>query len=141
MLGPVSLLNPISPIGDAFELPIAIAGLVIAAASVWLAFSAVRALGRQWGFAARLVEGHRLVTKGPYRFVRHPVYISLLGMMIATGIVDAHWINLPFGIAIFLTGTMIRVGTEEKLLKEAFGAEFEAYARRVPAIIPGLHWD
>src|SRR4051812_37914077 len=49
-----------------------IAGLFGVAA--WtLLVTAQRALGRQWSVGARLLEGHRLVTNGPYRLVRHPI--------------------------------------------------------------------
>jgi protein-S-isoprenylcysteine O-methyltransferase Ste14 len=41
-------------------------------------------------------------------------------------------------VALYLLGTWIRVRSEEALLRGAFGAEFEEYARRVPAVIPGL---
>jgi protein-S-isoprenylcysteine O-methyltransferase Ste14 len=47
--------------------------IALAAGSVWLIGSAVRTLGKQWAFAARLVEGHKLITEGPYGFVRNPI--------------------------------------------------------------------
>src|SRR5215472_17158428 len=65
-----------------------LAALVVALAiySVALTLSSVRTLGRQWALAARLVEGHELVTGGPYRYVRNPIYTGMLGMLLATGI-------------------------------------------------------
>ena len=52
------------------------------------------------------------------------------------GLVVSHWIGLLGGIVIFAIGTAIRVRSEEKLLRAHFGAEYEDYARRVPAILP-----
>lgn len=123
--------------------PIAIAasGLAIATAisSVWLIMMALKTLGKEWSLTARLVEGHKLATSGPYAYVRHPIYTGMLGMLLATGLAISHWAALLVALAIFFIGTMIRVRSEEKLLREAFGEQFENYVQRVPAIVPGLY--
>jgi protein-S-isoprenylcysteine O-methyltransferase len=85
------------------------------------------------------VEGHKLATTGPYRFVRHPIYTGMFGMLVATGLAISHWLALLVAIFIFLAGSVIRVRSEEKLLREAFGSDFDAYARRVSTILPGLY--
>jgi len=99
----------------------------------------VRTLGKQWALAARLVEGHKLITVGPYAYVRNPIYTGMLGILIATGLAMEHWIALIAAIVFFAVGTVIRVRSEEKLLRGAFGEEFEEYARRVPAVLPGIY--
>jgi protein-S-isoprenylcysteine O-methyltransferase Ste14 len=63
----------------------------------------------------------------------------MLGMLIATGLAMEHWITTIAAVIIFAAGLVIRVRTEEKLLRAAFGEEFEDYARRVPAVIPGIY--
>jgi len=113
--------------------------VAIAVASVWLVAAAVRSLGKQWAVAARLVGGHKLITRGPYRFVRNPIYTGMLGMLIATGLAMEHWIALAIAIVLFMVGLFIRVRTEEKLLRAAFGEEFDEYAKRVPAVLPGIY--
>lgn len=115
-------------------LQVVAAGLSIG--SVFLAMSAVRELGKQWSLEARLVEGHKLVTTGPYNLVRHPIYTAMLGMLIATGIVISLWPVLLIAVAVFLVGTFIRTRFEEKLLGDAFGEEFAEWKRRVPALVP-----
>jgi protein-S-isoprenylcysteine O-methyltransferase Ste14 len=50
-----------------------------------------------------------------------------------------HWTALLIAIVVFVVGMVIRVRSEEKLLRAAFGKEFEEYARRVPAVIPGIY--
>lgn len=107
--------------------------------SVWFATTAVKTLGKEWSLTARLVEGHKLATSGPYAYVRHPIYSGMLGMLLATGLAVSYWPALLAGLAVFFVGTIIRIRREEKLLREAFGEEFENYARRVPAIVPGLY--
>jgi protein-S-isoprenylcysteine O-methyltransferase Ste14 len=112
--------------------------VAIAAASGWLLEAAVRTLGKQWALRARLVEGHKLITVGPYGYVRNPIYTGMLGMLIATGLAMEHWVALIAAIVLFAVGMAIRVRSEEKLLRAAFGQEFEEYARRVPAVLPGI---
>jgi protein-S-isoprenylcysteine O-methyltransferase Ste14 len=113
--------------------------IAIAVASVWLVAAAARTLGKQWAIAARLVEGHKLITTGPYAYVRNPIYTGMLGMLIATGLATEHFIGLAVAFVLFMIGLIIRVRTEEKLLRSAFGEEFEEYARRVSAVIPGIY--
>ncbi len=122
-------------IGIAFS----VCTVAMAVVSVWLVGSAVRTLGRQWAFAARLVEGHKLITEGPYRFVRNPIYTGMLGMLVATGLAMEHFTALDVAVVLFAAGLVIRVRSEEKLLRAAFGEEFEEYAKRVPAVLPGIY--
>jgi protein-S-isoprenylcysteine O-methyltransferase Ste14 len=123
------------PVGVAAGL----AAVLAAIGSVWLITAAVKTLGKEWSLTARLLEGHKLATSGPYSFVRHPIYTGMLGMLVATGLAISHWIALLAALVIFFIGTIIRVRSEEKLLREAFGDQFENYARRVPAMVPGLY--
>jgi protein-S-isoprenylcysteine O-methyltransferase Ste14 len=112
--------------------------LALAVGSIWLIAAAVKTLGKQWAMAARLVEGHKLITAGPYRFVRNPIYTGMLGMLVATGLAMEHWMALIAAVVLFAVGLVVRVRSEEKLLRAAFGKEFEEYAKRVPAVVPGI---
>jgi protein-S-isoprenylcysteine O-methyltransferase Ste14 len=106
--------------------------------SVWLCWAAARTLGKQWALVARVIEGHELITAGPYAIVRNPIYLSMLGMYLASALAVSRWQALLGGLIVFLAGTMIRIRTEEKLLRDTFGAQFDDYARRVPALLPRL---
>lgn len=123
----------------AAEIAYGVVTVTIAALSVWFVAAAVRHLGKQWAVAARLVEDHKLIMTGPYAYVRNPIYTGMLGMLIATGLAMEHFVLLAVGIVLFMIGLVIRVRTEEKLLRAAFGTEFEDYAKRVPAVIPGVY--
>ena len=130
--------TPLVKMPTVLEIAVNLLALALMAAGVVLLHWAIRALGRQWSYRAQLVEGHRLVTERPYRIVRNPIYNGLLGMLVANGIAWSRWEALLGAVALYLLGTWIRVRSEEALLRGAFGAEFEEYARRVPAVIPGL---
>ena len=124
-----------------FPLELALSTLIalLAIGSVWLCQAAARTLGKQWAVTARVIEGHELITSGPYSLIRNPIYTGILGMLICTGFVVGKWFALPIGFLLGLIGVLIRVKVEEKLLREAFGAKFDEYASRVSAIIPGVY--
>ncbi len=101
-----------------------------------LSWTGARALGRQWRIDAGLSDDHELITSGPYRFVRHPIYTSMLGVLLGTGsLVTPWWLFLP-ALLLFIIGTEIRVRIEDRLLASQFGERFAEYQKRVPAYIP-----
>ena len=120
----------------AVNIALQIVAVLLAAFSVWLAMSAIKELGKQWSLEARLVEGHKLITTGVYQLVRHPIYSAMLGMLVATGIVNSHWLVTLIAVLIFIIGTKIRTIFEEKLLGDAFGDEFTDWKVKVPGLIP-----
>jgi protein-S-isoprenylcysteine O-methyltransferase Ste14 len=104
--------------------------------AIVLAWTAVRHLGRQFRVHAGLYEDHELVTGGPYAIVRHPIYTSLLTMLVSTLFLFTHWQWVVPCLALFIAGTEIRVHTEDRLLGSRFGERFQEYRRRVPAYLP-----
>jgi protein-S-isoprenylcysteine O-methyltransferase Ste14 len=120
------------------ELVLAIVAIVFAWLGGWLCFWSVQTLGKQWTLRARVIEGHELITAGPYGIVRNPIYLGLFGLILATGLVLATWWALAAGIVFYLVGTLVRIRAEEALLRETFGAQFADYASRVPAFVPRL---
>lgn len=130
--------TPMFGSSKSLEIVLAILSMVLAVTSVCFCAAAVRTLGVQWSLAARVVEGHKLVTQGPYSIVRNPIYTGMFGMLLATSLAVSHWSGLVLAVALFAIGTFIRVRSEERLLREMFGSEFDEYARRVRAVIPLL---
>jgi isoprenylcysteine carboxyl methyltransferase (ICMT) family protein YpbQ len=130
--------TPIVPMPQFAEIALALATMAISTASVWISLAAVHTLGKQWSYQARLVEGHKLIVSGPYRLVRNPIYTGMFGKLLATGLAISHWIALVPAVLIFAIGTAIRIRSEEKLLHGAFGDDFAAYTRYVPAVFPRL---
>lgn len=115
---------------------VTIAIAILVCAAVAMVAGAVRSLGRHWSIQARLVQGHQLVTTGPYRFVRHPIYTGLLGLLVATGLAFSTWPFIVAGFVFFAAGTRLRGASEERLLRASFGEEYDRYAARVPAVLP-----
>ncbi len=116
--------------------------IVISAAlgllAVIIGVSATSVLGKQWRFDAALNPDHNLIQSGPYAMVRHPIYASMLLMLIATALIVSNWIALCVALVFYFIGTEIRVRIEEALLLAHFGDRYEDYRRRVAAYLPGL---
>ncbi len=106
--------------------------------SLILIWSAIPALGKQWRLQAGVYADHVLVQSGAYRYVRHPIYTSMLALLLVTGLLLASPAACLVALAVFITGAEIRIHAEERLLAERFGREFTAYKARVPAYIPFL---
>ncbi|HEY0099570.1 MAG TPA: isoprenylcysteine carboxylmethyltransferase family protein [Pyrinomonadaceae bacterium] len=129
----------IAPLGQLPDIALGLVTIALATGSVWFMLSAMQRLGKQWSLTARVLEGHNLITEGTYRWVRHPIYTGMFGLLVANGLAVSRPYALLVGIAIFWVGTVIRVRSEERLLRATFGAEYEEYARRVPAVLPGIY--
>jgi protein-S-isoprenylcysteine O-methyltransferase Ste14 len=113
-----------------------IASMILGPPSVALVWMAARHLDKQWRFEAALSEDHDLIKTGPYRWLRHPIYASMLGMLLATGFAKTWWPLLVAGVIFFLIGTEIRVRAEEGLLAARFGEEYARYKSETVAYIP-----
>jgi protein-S-isoprenylcysteine O-methyltransferase Ste14 len=114
------------------------AAAVFGALAALLSWPSVRHLGRQFRVQAGLYQDHELVRSGPYAVVRHPIYASLLAILICTLLLITPWKWFPLSLGLFLVGTEIRVRTEDGLLAARFPNDFPAYRKKVPAYLPFL---
>jgi protein-S-isoprenylcysteine O-methyltransferase Ste14 len=112
------------------------ASVICGTIAVVLAWTSVTHLGRQFRVHAGLYHDHELVRTGPYATVRHPIYASLLAMLLCTLLLLTPWLWFAVSLALFICGTEIRVYSEEMLLASRFGKQFEAYRKAVPAYVP-----
>jgi protein-S-isoprenylcysteine O-methyltransferase Ste14 len=113
-----------------------VAAMIPGPVAVVLFWSAVDHLGKQFRIQAGLYHDHELVRTGAYRFVRHPIYASMLALLVAMLLLRTSWLGMVVSLALFFAGTEIRVRTEEALLASRFPAEFAEYRRQVPAYLP-----
>jgi protein-S-isoprenylcysteine O-methyltransferase Ste14 len=93
-------------------------------------------LGSLWSSTVTRKADHRIVDTGPYRVVRHPIYTGLIVALLAT----AAALGTPTafaGVALMIAGIVMKARLEEKFLRQEFGREvYDAYARRVPMLVP-----
>lgn len=106
---------------------------IVASVFSW---SAAGALGRHWRIEAGLNADHELVRSGIYRFVRHPIYTSMLFVVIGTGLILAPLYLVAVAVLVYMLGTEIRVRVEDGLLASRFGKEFQDYQHSVSAYLP-----
>jgi len=114
----------------------AAASLVFVVPCWWLAWTGPRHLGKQWRFQAALTADHELVQTGPYRIVRHPIYASMLCLILSGCFSSGVWPAWPIGLLLFILGMEIRVRAEDRLLLGRFGARFDKWKRETPAYLP-----
>ena len=94
-----------------------------------------------WGLACLrrsfsiIPEARRLVTGGPYRLSRHPVYLGEVATAIGVNLATAGWLS-GLAIAYFIACELMRIRWEERILAMTFPSEYPEYARRVPRYLP-----
>jgi protein-S-isoprenylcysteine O-methyltransferase Ste14 len=101
-----------------------------------LAWTAVTHLGKQFRVHAGLYVDHELVRTGPYAIVRHPIYASVLALLLTTIVLRTAWPRAVICLIVFVVGTEIRVRGEDALLASRFGEQFAEYKKTVSAYIP-----
>jgi protein-S-isoprenylcysteine O-methyltransferase Ste14 len=112
-------------------------GAILCACGLALAIWAKLILGRNWSGAVTLKEEHELVQRGPYRFVRHPIYTGLLSMFLGTAVAFGNLAALV-AVPLVFVSFWIKLGREERLMLKQFPDDYPDYQRRVKRIIPFL---
>lgn len=111
-----------------------LAGAILCAAGIAFAIWARVHLGRDWSPTPSIKEGHELVTTGPYRFVRHPIYtgmiLALFGSALVNGVV---WFIV---FVVFSVMFLWRIPIEEGYMMRLFPDQYPEYKKRTKAIIP-----
>ena len=115
-----------------------VAAMVLMPLSAWLGWRSIVHLGKQWRIQAGVYSDHELVCTGPYKVVRHPIYVALMGMLIGTGLVISWWPIVILAGLFFIAGMEIRIRAEDSLLADRFGEAFQKYRTTVAAYIPYL---
>ena len=115
-----------------------VAGLVLMAAGIGLRAWSIVTLGRFFQYQIKVQPGHQVVTRGPYRYVRHPSYTGiamvLAGIALASGDV---WSLLAVAV-LGGAGLAVRIRAEERQLTQALGGEYERFAAGRKRLVPGV---
>ena len=110
-------------------------GAAVTAVGLLFAVWARRHLGKNWSQAVTVKEGHELITSGPYGLVRHPIYTGLLLAFVGCAVARGEWRGL-LAVALVFVALWRKLRLEEKWMRAQFGASYEAYSRRVTALVP-----
>jgi len=125
------LADRIIPQNDA----VTIIGLLLTAGGLVFAVWARIALGANWSGTVTIKSGHNLIRRGPYKWIRHPIYtgilLSFLGTILLQGEVRAF-----VGFAFVLLALYRKAKREEKFLSEEFGEGFAEHAKHTGMFLP-----
>jgi len=129
------------PLGwSRFELPlwarwVAVgAGLLVIPFIYWV----FRNIGRKISETVLIKSDHELVTSGPYRWIRHPLYVGSLWMLFSLSLIASNWFLLLYSFLGLIAFRWLVIPTEEKELLQAFGDEYREYQNRTGALFPKL---
>ncbi len=111
--------------------------LAVALLAQLLRWTAAAALGRRWNTRVIVVPGDEPVTRGPYRFLRHPNYLAVLLEAAAVPLVHGAWISALVFTAANAALLLSRIPAEERALGEAYGRAFERLPRLLPRVPRG----
>jgi protein-S-isoprenylcysteine O-methyltransferase Ste14 len=110
-------------------------GSALTAAGLLFTVRARRYLGRNWSGIVTVKERHELITGGPYALVRHPIYTGLLLAFVGSAIARGEWRGV-LAVALASWALWRKLRLEESWMREQFGETYEAYCRRVAALLP-----
>jgi protein-S-isoprenylcysteine O-methyltransferase Ste14 len=113
-------------------------GVLFFAAGGALRLWPVFVLGERFSGLVAIQPGHTLVTTGIYRFIRHPSYLGLLVMSFGWGLAFRSGAGVLLA-ALMIPPILARIRAEERLLRQEFGADYEAYCARTFRLIPGVY--
>ncbi|HLN47061.1 MAG TPA: isoprenylcysteine carboxylmethyltransferase family protein [Magnetospirillaceae bacterium] len=113
-------------------------GLVLFVAGNALRLWPVFVLGRRFSGYVAIQPGHTLVTTGLYGVIRHPSYLGLLIGTLGWALAFRSTVGVILA-ALMLVPVVGRIRAEERLLREHFGAQYDAYRARTSRLIPGLY--
>ena len=119
-------------------LPLALSGCLLAVAGAALVLRSRAELGPAWSFVPKADQGTGLVTTGPYRLVRHPIYLGLAMLAMGEALAFGSWPALMIVLAGIVPTFAWRARAEEKLLDRTFGERYAVYRQRTKMIIPYL---
>lgn len=114
---------------------IALLLLVVGLALRW---TSVIVLGRYFTVNIAVLNDHRVVDTGPYRYVRHPSYSGLLLAFLGLGLYFNNWLSLVIAIVPVTIALVYRIRVEEAVLGAAMGPEYSAYCARTKRLVPGI---
>ncbi len=113
-------------------------GMVLLLVAVWLFWRAHRDLGQNWSPSLQMRQEHELVTRGVYRYIRHPMYASQWVWSVAQALLLHNWIAGLASAVLFTPLYVLRVPREERMLQAQFGPAYGRYMQQTGRVLPRL---
>jgi protein-S-isoprenylcysteine O-methyltransferase Ste14 len=119
-------------------LVLALCGCLLAVAGAALVLWSRAELGAAWSLVPTAEEGTGLVTTGPYRLVRHPIYLGLALLAMGEALAFGSWPAVAVVYSAIVPTFVWRACAEERLLADAFGDGYAQYRKQTKMMIPYL---
>ncbi|HEX8938739.1 MAG TPA: isoprenylcysteine carboxylmethyltransferase family protein [Candidatus Limnocylindrales bacterium] len=132
----ISLGGTVRPMADPLDAAVRLVGIGVLWTAGLLAGWGLRTMGRHLSARAQLRSDTVLVTGGPFGMVRHPLYLSILLLWAGAALALLSWL-MAGGLFLAIPAFVARARLEDTLLRRRFGRDWEAYAERVPLLLPG----
>jgi protein-S-isoprenylcysteine O-methyltransferase len=126
----------VGPMMPPWSIPI---GAVITSSGIVLRVWALTTLGKFFTMPITIRDDHRLLTEGPYRWVRHPAYTAGILMAVGMPIVLGTWVGLLVTLTACLSAYVYRIRVEERVLAQHFGSEYADYSQRTWRLLPWVY--
>ena len=115
-------------------------GIVVATIPLFYLIWVHRHLDNQWSIALEIQEDHKLITTGPYRRVRHPMYLGIFVYTIGLCLISLDiLVSLFFVFSIWVNYN--RIPSEEQMMIDQFGDEYLEYMKKSGRLIPSFRSD
>jgi protein-S-isoprenylcysteine O-methyltransferase Ste14 len=121
---------------DSMAPPLAASGCLLALAGAGLVLRSRAELGAAWSFVPKADHGTGLVTTGPYRLVRHPVYLGFALFVMGEALAFGNWPAIVIVVFGIIPTFAWRAGMEEQVLSRTFGERYAVYRQQTKMIIP-----
>ena len=95
-------------------------------------------LGKSWSDTPRMLKGQSLITDGPYRFIRHPIYTAFILILGSMLFITSNWLIGLCWAGMTILEASSRIKFEEALMLEYFGDEYRQYMKRTGRLLPKL---
>jgi protein-S-isoprenylcysteine O-methyltransferase Ste14 len=135
---PVAELLGMGPLTFLDRQPLRVGRAILAGLGIVMVFGAQMAMGDSWRIGVDEAERTRLVTTGPFRLVRNPIFTAVLVAVTGLALAVPNWFSVA-GLALLFLGIEVEVRRiEEPYLLRIHGTDYSSYAERVGRFIPGL---
>lgn len=123
------------PLGHPVSDVLGWSAIPLLAVAFWLFWYSHSTIGHYWSMQVRLKAEHQLVTRGPYRYIRHPLYTALFLGYLGTLLAQQSWMLLAW-FPVFVASYLLFATEEESVMEEAFGETYRAYRQRTGMFLP-----
>ena len=114
-------------------------GMVLVVIGFTIRMYSILTLSQYFTYSVAKVENHKIISTGPYKFIRHPGYLGQCIIFMGISISISNWLSILLMMIPVTLGYLYRIKVEEKFMTDQFGDAYKDYQDRTKRIIPLLY--